>query len=82
MAEEACTCNFLSSVTGFAAGEIQYRNDLHQNTLFKVRKNLIKSHDKRQINMISNKTAQVKYTNCSLYIHDTIICTLSTLHAL
>ena len=82
MAEEACTCNFLSSVTGFAAGEIQYRNDLPQYALFKVGKNLIKSRDKRQINMMSNKTVQVKYGNCSLYIHDTIICTLSTLHDL
>ena len=47
-------------MTGFAAGEIQYRNDLSQSTLFRVKNNLVKSRDKRQINVVvSNKTVQV-----------------------
>lgn len=67
----ACTflvINFLSSLTGFATGEIQYRNDLSQSTLFKVRKNLIKSRDKRQINIVSNKTVQVYIQTSPFYL--------------
>ena len=54
------SCNFLSSVTGIAAGEVQYRNDLPQSTLFKVRKSRIKTRDKRQINIVSNTTVHVR----------------------
>ena len=66
-------------MTGFAAGEIQYRNDFSQSNLFRVKKNLVKSRDKRQINIVSNITVQVHHTSCSIYILDTTICTLSTI---
>ena len=53
-------------MTGFAAGEIQYdRNDLSWSTLFRVKKHLIKSRDKRQITVVSNKTVQVRHAFCS-----------------
>lgn len=74
----ACTflvINFLSFLTGFATGEIQYRNDLSQSTLFKVRKNLIKSRDKRQINIVSNKTVQV-YIQTSPFLFITLLSLL------
>lgn len=67
-------------MTGFAAGEIQYRNDFSQSTLFRVKRNLGKSRDKRQNNVVSNITVQVYHTSSSIYILDTNICTLSTLH--
>lgn len=53
-------------MTGFAASEIQYRNDLSWSTLFGVQKHLTKSRYKRQINVVSNNTVQVCHANCSL----------------
>lgn len=67
LVKEACFFyNFVSSMTGFAASEIQYRNDLSWSTLFGVQKHLTKSRYKRQINVVSNNTVQVCHANCSL----------------
>ena len=64
-------------MTGFAAGEIQNRNDFSQNTLFRVKQSLVKSRDTRQINVVSNITVQVYHTICSVFILDNNICTLN-----
>ncbi|KAL9966303.1 hypothetical protein ACROYT_G024357 [Oculina patagonica] len=44
---------------GIAVGEIQiYRNDLPRSALFRVEKDLIKSREKREIAVVTNKTVQ------------------------
>lgn len=69
-------------MTGFAAGEIQYRNDLSWSTLFRVKKNLIKSRDRRQITVVSNKTVQVCVLRILFLIYLILhVCSVIALHA-
>ena len=55
-----------SSITGFAVDENQPKNDLSRRIQPAVKKDIIKIREKREIDVVANKTVQVHLINCSL----------------